>query len=465
MHDMKLLLVDNDTKGSKRLSSILEFLGVSQVSVSDFGQWDSSDGFDGLFISEEGLVDELARMEKIEIQSPLFCYGNGDSELPASVLGRIGNQPSYAEIMSALHRIEIVRSSRTGSTPNSKLKRVLVGNSPAIRTVRQQIEQVANSGANVLVLGESGTGKEVVASSLHYLSSRQERNFVPVNCGAIPGDLLESELFGHEKGAFTGAITTRQGRFEIAAGGSLFLDEIGDMPMPMQVKLLRVLQERTFERVGSNKMIQADVRVIAATHRELENHISDGTFREDLFFRLNVFPIEIPALRERTEDIPLLINELVARLERDGRDSVQLTQPATESLKLYPWPGNVRELANLLERLTIMFPNGVVDYDDLPPKFQMDGVDMSGEPPMPEVEVPEPMEEESAVLTRATSSFGELPDEGVDLKEHLAELERGYIQQALDRVDGVVSQAAKLLNIRRTTLVEKMKKYGLQRAD
>jgi len=465
MLDMKLLVVDNDTKRSKRLSSILEFLGASQVSVSDFGQLDSSDGFDGLFISEEGLVDELARIEKSEIQSPLFCYGDGSSELPASVLGRIGGQPSYAEMMSALHRMEIVHSSKTGPTPNPKLKQVLVGNSAAIRAVRQQIEQVANSGANVLILGESGTGKEVVASSLHYLSSRQDKNFVPVNCGAIPGDLLESELFGHEKGAFTGAITTRQGRFEIASGGSLFLDEIGDMPMPMQVKLLRVLQERTFERVGSNKTIQADVRVIAATHRELESHISEGTFREDLFFRLNVFPIEIPALRERVEDIPLLINELVARLERDGRDSVQLTQPATESLKLYPWPGNVRELANLLERLTIMFPNGVVDYAELPPKFQMEGVDMSGEPAMPEIEVSEPVEAEEVAVPQVTSTFGELPEEGVDLKEYLAELEQGYIQQALDRVDGVVSQAAKLLNIRRTTLVEKMKKYSLQRAD
>lgn len=465
MRDMKLLVVDNDIKRSKRLSSILEFLGASQISVSDFGQLDSSDDFDGLFISEEGLTDALARIEKSEIQSPLFCYGDGRSELPASVLGRIGDQPSYAEMMSALHRMEIVHSSKMAPTPNPKLKQVLVGSSAAIRAVRQQIEQVANSGANVLILGESGTGKEVVASSLHYLSSRQNKNFVPVNCGAIPGDLLESELFGHEKGAFTGAITTRQGRFEIASGGSLFLDEIGDMPMPMQVKLLRVLQERTFERVGSNKTIQADVRVIAATHRELESHISEGTFREDLFFRLNVFPIEIPALRERVEDIPLLINELVARLERDGRDSVQLTQPAIDSLKLYPWPGNVRELANLLERLTIMFPNEVVDYAELPPKFQMEGVDMSGEPSMPDIAAPAPEEAAGVALTQATSASGELPDEGVDLKEHLAELERGYIQQALERVDGVVSQAAKLLNIRRTTLVEKMKKYGLQRAD
>ncbi len=461
LYDMKLQVVDNDAKCAKRLSSILEFLGVNQVSVSNFGQWDSSGGFDGLFVAEELLDDVLSQMEKSKIVAPTFCLGEGDSELPIPVLGRIANHPSYAGIMSALHRMEIAHSSSSALIPNPKLTQVLIGNSPAIRAVRRQIEQVADSEANVLILGESGTGKEVVASSLHYLSKRQDKNFVPVNCGAIPGELLESELFGHEKGAFTGAITTRQGRFEIAAGGSLFLDEIGDMPMPMQVKLLRVLQERTFERVGSNKTIQADVRVIAATHRELENHISEGTFREDLFFRLNVFPIELPALRERAEDIPLLINELVARLERDGRDSVQLTQPATESLKLYPWPGNVRELANLMERLTIMFPNGVVDYDDLPTKFQMAGVDMSCEPPMPIAAMRKPDEEKC----EASPLSGELPDEGVDLKGFLAELEQRYIQQALERVDSVVSRAAKLLNIRRTTLVEKMRKYGLQRTE
>ena len=460
---MKLLIVDVDQKRAKNLRIILGFVGHHQILVSDFGQWDSSGGFDGLFISDDGLDGELAKIEESGITSPAFCFGNGDSELPARILGRIPDQPGYAELMSALHRMEVVHSSHSGATSNPKLKQLLVGNSPAIRAVRRQIEQVANTEASVLILGESGTGKEVVASSLHYLSKRQDKSFVPVNCGAIPGELLESELFGHEKGAFTGAISTRQGRFELAAGGSLFLDEIGDMPMPMQVKLLRVLQERTFERVGSNKTIQADVRVIAATHRELESHISGGSFREDLFFRLNVFPIEIPALRERTEDIPLLINELVARLERDGRDGVHLTRPSIESLKLYPWPGNVRELANLLERLTIMFPNEVVDYDDLPPKFQMEGVDMSGEPPVPAVGVADTVEQES--VSQASSTFGELPKEGVDLKEHLATLERGYIQQALDRADGVVSQAAKLLNIRRTTLVEKVKKYGLQRAD
>ena len=298
---------------------------------------------------------------------------------------------------------------------------------------------------------------------------------MPVNCGAIPGDLLESELFGHEKGAFTGALTARQGRFEIAEGGSLFLDEIGDMPMPMQVKLLRVLQERTFERVGSNKSLHADVRVIAATHRNLEENIAQGDFREDLFFRLNVFPIEIPSLRERVEDIPILINELVARLERDGRDGVTLTPAALASLQHYSWPGNVRELANLVERLTIIFPNGVVDYADLPVKFQSDEVDLSDEPPIieaaePVVESPaesaaEPVVETAPAGEASQPAVGALPDGGIALKEYLADMERDYIQQALDRVDGVVAQAAKLLDFRRTTLVEKMRKYGLQRGE
>jgi sigma-54 specific flagellar transcriptional regulator A len=225
------------------------------------------------------------------------------------------------------------------------------GNSTLVRRTRRMIEQVAPFDSTVLITGESGTGKEVVARAVHAQSNRRERPFVAVNCGAIPSELLESELFGHEKGAFTGAITARRGRFEMAEGGTLFLDEIGDMSLPMQVKILRVLQERTYERVGSSRSIHCDVRIIAATHRNLEESIVKGSFREDLYYRLNVFPIEMPPLRERLEDLPLLIEDLVEAQTRSGHGEVRLSPEAVHALRAYHWPGNVRELSNLIERL------------------------------------------------------------------------------------------------------------------
>jgi sigma-54 specific flagellar transcriptional regulator A len=284
-----------------------------------------------------------------------------------------------------------------------------------------------------------------------------------VNCGAIPPDLLESELFGHEKGAFTGAISSRQGRFEMAEGGTLFLDEIGDMPLPMQVKILRVLQERIFERVGSNKSTKVNVRIIAATHRDLEEEIRKGRFREDLYYRLNVFPIDMPPLRDRVEDIPFLVREIINRLEREHRGSVRLTPAAIAALSQYPWPGNVRELANLMERLVIMFPYGVVDVRDLPEKYRghlPQGAEPEDQPQL------QPVYSED-LLPGATAGdelpLARLPRDGIDLKEHLTSLELSLIQQALDDAGGVVAHAAKRLNMRRTTLVEKMRKYGLTR--
>ncbi|MBU2478293.1 MAG: sigma-54 dependent transcriptional regulator, partial [Gammaproteobacteria bacterium] len=344
----------------------------------------------------------------------------------------------------------------SGRARTVDLFRSLVGSSRAIQQVRKYIQQVADSDANVLILGESGTGKEVVARNLHYNSSRREKAFVPINCGAIPSELLESELFGHEKGAFTGAISARQGRFEMAEGGTLFLDEIGDMSLPMQVKLLRVLQERTFERVGSNKSIEANVRVVAATHRNLEEALAEGKFREDLYYRLNVFPIGMPPLRDRAEDIPMLVNELIRRIEHEKRGSVRLTSAAVMALCHYAWPGNVRELANLIERLTILHPFGVVDIGDLPEKFQLDGES-----------VPLAKLSEELVVNPQPLAFEEprLPRGGIDLKEHLSTLEQNFIKQALDDAGGVVAHAAKRLGMRRTTLVEKLRKYGLQRGD
>ncbi len=349
----------------------------------------------------------------------------------------------------------------------------MVGRSEAIADVRHLIEQVAGTEASVLILGESGTGKEVVARNIHYHSLRGKGPFVPVNCGAIPPELLESELFGHEKGAFTGAISARKGRFELAEGGTLFLDEIGDMPQPMQVKLLRVLQERCFERVGGNKTIQANVRVVAATHRNLDTMIEEGSFREDLFYRLNVFPIEMPALRERIEDTPLLIQELMARLEAEGASPVHLTPRAIASLMEHDWPGNVRELANLIERMVILYPGQMVDVNRLPKKYRYSDIPEFQPEAMP-VEDCELMEREAlhAVFSmddedmpgfsNSTAPSG-LPPEGVDLKAMLADLEVDMIRQALEAQMGIVARAADMLGMRRTTLVEKMRKYGLNK--
>lgn len=334
--------------------------------------------------------------------------------------------------------------------------RSLVGRTHEMEMVRNMMAQVADKDVTVLITGESGTGKEVVARNLHFNSDRRDKPFVPVNCGAIPAELLESELFGHEKGAFTGAISARSGRFEMAEGGTLFLDEIGDMPLNMQVKILRVLQERCFERVGGNKVMKADVRVIAATHRDLEKMIEDGTFREDLYYRLNVFPIEMPALRERSDDIPLIINELVSRMEKEQRGTVKFNSSAILSLSKHEWSGNVRELANLVERMAIMLPNGVAGVQDLPKKYRH----------IEEVveEIPANLDsppQQSGVVNVGDTAL--LPEQGIDLKEYLTNLERNLIQQALDDSSGVVARAAERLSIRRTTLVEKMRKYDLQR--
>jgi len=378
-------------------------------------------------------------------------------EVYENVIGKIRFPTQYDLFTSLIHKAQVFQDSRTPHEKNTRpveLFRSLSGSSRATRQINRMIEQVANTDATVLILGESGTGKEVVARKLHFHSDRRGKPFVPVNCGAIPADLLESELFGHEKGAFTGAISARQGRFEMAEDGTLFLDEIGDMSMPMQVKLLRVLQERSFERVGSNRTIRCNVRIVAATHRNLEKAIQKGSFREDLYYRLNVFPIDMPPLRDRVEDIPVLVNDLIHRIEHEKRGSVRLTPAAIAALTHYSWPGNVRELANLMERLAILHPYGVVDIGDLPEKFRPVGrVDTLQ---LPEVTIKGDEPDSTVFAPR-------LPSDGLDLKAHLNTLEQSLIQQALEESEGVVAHAAKRLHMRRTTLVEKLRKYGLHR--
>lgn len=489
MSGSQVLVVEGDSNRREMLSTLIEFVNCQPIIVDEPESWytqvESLADIAMAIIGDCGnhhIAKQLLReLVNHEARVPVFTLELPDTDVMnfPGTIGSLRFPIKYPQLNNALQQATIYRGQPDASDTSGNLFRSLVGNSRSIKIVQRMVDQVADSDANVLILGESGTGKEVVARNLHHFSARRDKPFVPVNCGAIPAELLESELFGHEKGAFTGAITARKGRFELAEGGTLFLDEIGDMPLPMQVKLLRVLQERTYERVGSNKTQTANVRVIAATHRNLDEHITDGRFREDLFYRLNVFPIEMPALRERPEDIPLLVNELIKRIEHENRGTVRLTPAAMTSLCRYSWPGNVRELANVIERLVILFPYGTVDFDDLPEKYCLEGDDLpeqvvatinAAPEPVRQRNLPESvaLDSEEAELNASeaevdTSATAKIPVDGLDLKEHLANLEYLLIKQALDETEGVVAHAAQKLKMRRTTLVEKMRKYGIQR--
>jgi sigma-54 specific flagellar transcriptional regulator A len=486
----RVLLIDDNKIRTQQLETIFQFMEykIDTAGSADYAScFTETDQLSGVFVGD-GIEKQatvisniVERVNKVPV---IFVIAEGTAhQVPTAITNSVfhvlewpATHPVLKPILDKLlvsgaQKTFMVRSeSDRRSSSVDRLK----GKSQAIAGIRKLIEQVAESDATVLILGESGTGKEVVARALHDASFRKDKPFVPINCGAIPGELLESELFGHEKGAFTGALNARQGRFEMAEGGTLFLDEIGDMPLAMQVKLLRVLQERTFERVGSNKTIQCDVRVIAATHRYLENEIKENRFREDLFYRLNVFPIEIPALKDRTEDLPLLVNDLVERMEASNRGSVRLTNAAMAMLMQHEWPGNVRELANLIERLAIIKPKGLIDAADLPEKFQhyqvpeeiLDGIeaaDIEEDEQSEQVEAIKAFEGVMNTFEGTVSNLAQLPEQGIDLKEYLNDLEIDLIRQALSECGGVVAHAAKRLNMRRTTLVEKLRKYDLQR--
>jgi len=317
----------------------------------------------------------------------------------------------------------------------------MIGKSKQMKEVFERIKKVSKTDSTILITGPSGTGKELVAAAIHKLSNRTLKNRVSVNCGAIPGELLESELFGHIKGSFTGAISNRKGRFELAQGGTIFLDEIGDMPLLLQVKLLRVIQERQVEPVGSDEGVHVDVRIIAATHRDLEKSVNDGKFREDLYYRLNVIPIKIPSLKERREDIPLLISHFLDRFVSADRSNEITFAPLTMDLLLsYDWPGNVRELENVIERLVILRGGNEILPEDLPAKIFRS----------------------NPLMTQHYKTLFELPDLGVDLKQILSDIEDSLILQAMNRTRGNKNQASKLLTLNRTTLIEKMKKKNLE---
>ena len=475
----QLLLIDDSRTRIQQFESILSFLEykVLTVNSSDFNSTlNEFDDIRAIFIGN-GCEKQATLIKNVldynsDIPLILLIDKGSSLQVPSAIQKMVTQThewPSvYTGLIGVLKKLPVPKKVEV-QLNNRATNKGLAGNSENIKQIRDLIDQVAGSNATVLVLGESGTGKEVVAQALHRASDRKNKPFVPVNCGAIPGELLESELFGHEKGAFTGALTARQGRFEMAEGGTLFLDEIGDMPMPMQVKLLRVLQERTFERVGSNKTIKCNVRIVAATHRNLETEIQEKRFREDLFYRLNVFPIELPSLKERAEDIPLLVNDLVFRMQAENRGGIKFSVEALALMMQHPWPGNVRELSNFIERLAITSPDKTIDATDLPEKFQS-------------YEVPENIVIQSIIMedeniknndntvqniesvkesTEILSTPSRLPEKGMDLKEYLNNLEIDLIQQALQECKGVVAHAATLLNMRRTTLVEKMRKYEL----
>jgi len=318
----------------------------------------------------------------------------------------------------------------------------IIGESEPIRQVFSLIKKVCDTDTTVLIQGESGTGKELIAQALHFEGVRRNGPFIPVNCGAIPSELLESELFGHEKGAFTHAIRTRTGRFELADGGTVFLDEISEMSPMLQVKLLRILQERQFERIGGTRTISSDFRVIAATNRNLEDEVRDGRFRQDLFYRLNVIPIQAPSLRERPGDIPLLVDHFIEKYKRTKKKQIKgITLEALEYLKYFSWPGNVRELENMVERMVILSTGDTITIEDLPERL---------------------LQHQGKAREVVVS---QIPAAGFFLSKVVADFEKNLIVQAIRQAKGVKNQAAKLLNVNRTTLLEKMKRYGLMESD
>ena len=474
-----ILVICDEVQQRHDLQTVLNFIGEKVVSGSS-SSWQHEatecvrhpQQFSAAIIAESS-DSKLKRLVQAlcdwEAGCPCIVVGEFVSsiefaaEIRSQITEILPSKLSHQLLLNAIHKAKLFhehfnRLRDLKEVRDFNMFRSLVGNSAEIGQVRRMMGQVAAKEVSVLITGESGTGKEVVARNLHLNSSRADKPFIPINCGAIPRELLESELFGHEKGAFTGAVSSRAGRFELADGGTLFLDEIGDMPLSMQVKLLRVLQEKSFERVGGINTLQSDVRILAATHKDLEQMIESGEFRQDLYYRLNVFPIEIPPLRARAEDVPLLLNELISAMESDGRGSVRFNSGAMSCLQRYPWPGNVRELANLVERMAILYPHHIVGVEDLPVKIrtytaQTDAYHGHSVRP------------DQTGVDSASERDSLLPMHGLDLKEYLANLERSLIGQALDDSGGVVARAASRLHMRRTTLVEKMRKYQMQRSE
>lgn len=459
MQNPRILVVDDESSLRTALFRVLDRKGYQVITancIEEAKMLSQSDYNLDLALIDLRLPDGngLDLLRFIKKQNPdcqvimLTGFGTVDDAVTATKEGAFHFLTKPFNIEELMSLADKALTQKTLQSENVALKTVLhrkykfeniIGQSEQIRRVLDFIERVADSDSTILVSGESGTGKELIAKALHYNSPRANKPFIPINCGAIPGELLESELFGHVKGAFTGAMTSRVGRFELANNGTIFLDEIGDMPANLQVKLLRVLQERRFEPVGGTKTFECNVRVIAATNVNLEKAVAEGRFREDLYYRLNVIPITIPSLRERPSDIPLLLQHFIDTFNRDKNRKIEGISPeAMDLLYHYAWPGNIRELENLVERIAILKGSGTVEISDLPERYRKrDGI-------------------------ASTSKQVEIPETGMDFNSAVDAYENALILNALEKTGWNRNQAAILLKLNRTTLVEKIKKKGLQ---
>ncbi|MFN8846428.1 MAG: sigma-54-dependent transcriptional regulator [Bdellovibrionales bacterium] len=460
MKSQRILILEDESSLRTALFRILDRKGYSVITANRIEEAKvviQGDSQIDLALMDLNLPDGdgLEFMDTLKKHHPnceviiLTGHGSIETAISATQKGAFHFVTKPFNIEEVMSLVEKAMNHKKLSQENQQLKSALktkhkfdqiVGTSEAIRHVLDLVDRVADSDSTVLITGESGTGKELIARAVHFNSPRSTGPFIPINCGAIPSELLESELFGHVKGAFTGAISNRVGRFEMADGGTLFLDEIGDLEPSLQVKILRALQERCFEPVGSTKTVSVNVRVITATNLDLEKAVAEGNFREDLFYRLNVIPIQIPALRERKTDIPLLLSHFMELYGRTkGRNLTGFTNSALDCLSQYAWPGNIRELENLVERLTILKGQGQVDVLDLPPKYRA--------------------QSSQAV---AQLSHHDIPEDGLDFNSAVDAYENNLILRALEKTGWNRNQAAALLRLNRTTLVEKIKKKGLR---
>jgi len=465
-----ILIIDDDESVRDSLADFLKengYLVTTATNGHEGLELLKSEKFDvflvDLVMPGMGGLDLLKKVSEMNITTPaiiITAFGTVQTAVEAMKIGAFDyvTKPFVLdELLIIIDRaISISRLKKENILLKKHLKRKynfegLIGDSPQMQKVYEMIEKVADTDSTVLITGKSGTGKELIAKTIHFNSSRSQKPFVPLNCAAIPRDLLESELFGHEKGAFTGAVMTRAGRFELANEGTLFLDEIGELDPSLQVKLLRVLQEREFERVGGIKTIKVDVRIIAATNRDLEKATKEGKFREDLFYRLNVIPLHIPALKDRIDDIPLLIDHFTNKFCRKRkRENLKFSPEVMDCFIKYKWPGNVRELENLIERLTILVTDNTVKLSDLPEKFH----EITCEISVKETYKPKTSDVSLKEL--------EIPESGINLNSIIDNMEKNLIIKALEKTHGVKNKAAELLGLNRTTLLEKLKKKNIE---
>lgn len=458
MLNKKILILDDESTLRTALFRLLDKKGFHVVTAQKieearaFSQGDSpfQIAIVDLHLPDGNGIDFI---QELQIKNPdckfiiLTGHGTIDLAVKATQLGAIKflTKPfQIDELTKAIDSVYEVSPNKSHFTINQDGEKrfnfsQIIGQSNQIKDVLSLIEKVADSDSTILIQGESGTGKELIARAIHFNSDRASMPFIAINCGAIPSELLESELFGHVKGAFTGAISQRIGRFEMADGGTIFLDEIGDLEPSLQVKILRALQERCFEPVGSTKTVEVDVRVITATHKNLEKAVEDGKFREDLFYRLNVIPIHVPSLRERPDDISLLLNHFIQQFNKNKNKKLTGVSPdALLNLTHYSWPGNIRELENLVERITILKGHGNIEVNDLPEKYKS-----------------------PSKLKKNEIDFEMLPQDGLDFNSAVDAYENALILRALEKTGWNRNQAAALLKLNRTTLVEKIKKKGL----